>query len=101
MGNVVIAQNLVKTTERININGDVINPITKQIIKPAEVPYVPVPLEVKDYTKDTVIAETGDWNKRVVEVKSDALGDKIEKMIEAKINKLVEEKITKVLEKLL
>jgi len=49
MGNVVIAQNLVKTTERININGDVINPITKQIIKPAEVPYVqPVKTETTE-----------------------------------------------------
>lgn len=82
---VVIAQNIQKRTERINLNGEVIDPKTKKVIKPKEPEYVPPP-QVLDAVKEN---------------KESALSDKIEKLIEDKINKLVEDKINKVLEKLL
>ena len=41
MGNVFISPNLKKTSERIDPNGNVINPKTKQIITPVVEEYVP------------------------------------------------------------
>ena len=41
MGKVIISSNPIKTSERIDINGNVINPRTKQIIVPQEPEYVP------------------------------------------------------------
>jgi len=41
MGNVFISPNLKKTSERIDPNGNVINPKTKQIITPVTEEYVP------------------------------------------------------------
>ncbi|HDO20101.1 MAG TPA: hypothetical protein ENG81_01060 [Candidatus Bathyarchaeota archaeon] len=40
--NVVISPSPIKTSDRINLNGDTINPETKQIIKKKEV-YIPPP----------------------------------------------------------
>ena len=41
MGKVFISPNLKRTSERIDPNGNVINPATKQIIIPKEEEYVP------------------------------------------------------------
>lgn len=41
MGQTFISPNPVKTTERIDSNGNVINPKTKQIITPVETVYIP------------------------------------------------------------
>ena len=45
MGKVVIAQGreLIKTSARIDINGQEIDPRTNKVIEPAEEPFVPVP----------------------------------------------------------
>jgi hypothetical protein len=82
MGRVVISPNITKTSVRIDGRGNEIDPKTKEVIKPAEVPYVPpVKLEEKP--------------------KSDVLGDRIQKMIEEKVNKIVEAKIEEALKNLL
>lgn len=39
--NTIISSNLKRTSERIDTTGNVINPRTKQIIKPVETVYVP------------------------------------------------------------
>lgn len=41
MGKVVISPSLVKTSDRIDAAGNVIHPVTKQIIQPKEQDYVP------------------------------------------------------------
>ena len=82
MGNVVISPNIVKTSERINAKGEIIDPKSKRVIKPVEVPYTP-PVQSEDKPK------------------SDVLGDRIQKMIEEKVNKIVEAKIEEVLKNLL
>ena len=41
MGKVILSPNPIKTSERIDINGNVIDPRTKQIIVPQEQEYVP------------------------------------------------------------
>jgi restriction endonuclease Mrr len=96
MGGVVISPKLKKTSVRIDMYGNEIDPVTKQVIKPAEEEYKPTPQEieaVKNKPKEASEAKEAP--------KSDPLGDKIEKMIEDKINKIIEEKVNKVLEKLL
>ena len=84
MGGVVIAPNIKKTSVRIDGRGNEIDPKTKQVVSPAEIPYVPTPEQVAQ-----------------AQPKSDALGDKIQQMIEAKVNKIVEQKIEEALKKLL
>ena len=80
MAGVKIAADIVKQTERIDIAGNVIDPMTKKIIKKVEEPYVPPQIQPK--------------------VES-PMGNKIEQLIEAKINALVEKKIEEVLSKLI
>lgn len=46
MGNVVISPDIQKTSERINTNGDIINPRTKVVIKPNAPEYIPTPEEI-------------------------------------------------------
>ena len=43
MGNVVISPNIKKTSERIDPQGNIINPRTKQIIQQNTLEYVPTP----------------------------------------------------------
>ncbi len=45
-GKVVISQNPIKTRERIDVNGNIINPITKQIIVAKEEEYVPPVIQI-------------------------------------------------------
>lgn len=45
MGNVVISANLKKTRDRINLDGSVIDPRTKQVIAPNRPEYVPTAAE--------------------------------------------------------
>jgi hypothetical protein len=47
MGKTYIAQNIKKTSDRINgLTGDIINPRTKQIITPVETEYSPPPATI-------------------------------------------------------
>lgn len=46
MGNVIISPNIVKESARINNNGDIINPKTKQIIERNESGYMPTTEEL-------------------------------------------------------
>lgn len=43
MGKVIISPNPIKTSERIDFNGNVIDPRTKQVIVPKEKEFVPPP----------------------------------------------------------
>lgn len=43
MGGVIISPNIKKTSDRIDINGNIINPRTKEILVPKEVEIQPVP----------------------------------------------------------
>lgn len=67
MGNTIISSNIKRESVRIDPAGNVINPRTKQIIKPAEPEYVP-PI--------TKVEEVKPINN---------MSDKINKMVEAKI----------------
>jgi hypothetical protein len=50
MEKVVISPNIVKTSERIDMNGNVINPRTKEVIVPKEsdIVYIPPPTPLPD-----------------------------------------------------
>lgn len=80
--NVVISPNIIKTKQRINMNGDVIDPKTKQVIQSKEAPYVP-PTDASSST-----------------TKADALGDRISQIINEKVAKIVEQKIEEALKNL-
>ena len=47
MGNVVISPDIKRTKDQIDKDGNVVRPFTKEIIKQAEVAYVPTPEELK------------------------------------------------------
>ena len=90
MGNIVISPNLRKTANRINVNGDYIDPKTKQVIAPAEEVFVPTPEQLNQAKPEAQ-----------PEPKSDVLGDKIQQMINEKVNKIIEQKVEEALKKLL
>lgn len=58
MGNTFIAsgRNLIKTSERIDTFGNVIDPRTKQILTPVEKPYVPTAAELSRIVTPQVIS---------------------------------------------
>jgi hypothetical protein len=102
MGGVVIAKDIKKTKEMIDLAGNVIDPQTKRVIKKEPPEYIPPPPHVveawkKERQEESHFATTDD---RINEIKSSGLGDKIEKMIESKINKLIEDKIEEVFKRL-
>lgn len=46
---VVISPNIKKTTERIDLNGNKINPQTKEVIEEVEKPYIPTAEELQKH----------------------------------------------------
>lgn len=55
MGGVIISPNIKKTSTRINVNGDIVDPKTKQVIAPAEQPdYVPTGKDFEELAKKPV-----------------------------------------------
>lgn len=87
MGGVVISPNIKKVKEMIDLQGNVIDPHTKKIIKKEPPEYIPPPAHVLEAWKEDAA------KKR----EGSALGDKIAKMIEEKVAKIVEEKIEEAL----
>ena len=83
MNNVVISPNVKRTSDRIDVNGNVLNK-QKQIIQPVESEYVPPTVASMPIMP-------------VEEPKQSS----IEKMIEAKISALVEKKVEEILSKIL
>lgn len=47
MGQVIISPNIKKESARINVQGDEINPKTKEVLVPKEKEYVPTPEDLK------------------------------------------------------
>lgn len=80
---VVIDPNIKKESVRIDLNGNQIDPRTKQVIKPVEKAYVPAPAPTP-----------------AKEVHSDAIGDRISQIINEKVAKLIEQKIEAALKNL-
>ena len=78
---VVIDPNIKKESVRIDLNGNQIDPRTKQVVKPVEQAYVPPPAPVK-------------------EANSDAIGDRISQIINEKVAKIIEQKIEEALKNL-
>lgn len=87
-GRVVISPDIKKTSVRIDIAGNEIDPKTKKIIKRVDegqyTPPPPGPQEEKSSPK-----------------KTGSLGEKIKQMIEERVNEVVEQKIEEVLKEIL
>lgn len=93
MGKVFISQNPIKSTERIDFNGNVIDPRTKQVIVPKEQDYVPpvvatTSLEAKN--EAPVCSPDGSCDKG-------SLSSKIEEIVNRKVAEIVEKKIEEAL----
>lgn len=95
--NTYISPNLKRTSERINTNGDVINPDTKQIIKPIEPEYIePVP-QPGDLV-GTINNHGKEEDKIPVYVEKKT--SKIDEIISKKIEEIINKKVAEALEKL-
>lgn len=55
MNNVIISPNIKRVSERIDPSGNVINPVTKQVVIPNTPEYIPT---VEDMTPKTVVQPT-------------------------------------------
>lgn len=89
MGKVVVAtgKDLIKTKVRINANLEEIDPITKQVINPADKPYIPTPEELAAAQNKTAETNTAPSNgleeiiaKKLEEKISDAIGQAVGRM---------------------
>jgi len=84
--NTIISPNIKKTSERIDPDGNVINPRTKQIIETAEPEFTPsTPIENIQPNGIPVYSEK----------KTSKIDDLISQKIEAIINKKIEEALSK------
>lgn len=88
----VISPNIKRTSERINPNGDVINPKTKQVIAPNTQEYIPTPEEAAIVAPQVTESTTIKVNSvRTLKVIKDEIVS-----LEAKLAELQEEKKLKV-----
>ena len=83
MGNVVIAPNIKRTSDRIDPAGNIINAKTKEIIKPIEQEYIP-PTPVVEPIVEQV----------------EKPSSKLDEIISRKIEELVAKKVEEILNKL-
>lgn len=91
MGKVVISPNIIKTSERIDMNGNVINPRTKQIITPREVEISPIP-PLPEPLQAPVLAETTKDDGLSVLSEIEATKRKLAELEETKKKKIEETK---------
>jgi hypothetical protein len=95
---VIISKNLHKTSEQIDINGNVVVPFTKQIIKPVEKEYVPTPEQLAGTQPQTPQSPTTQLN---LQDDKSPISDKINALVEAKIkekiDKIVEQRVNEAL----
>lgn len=86
--NTIISSNLKRTSERIDPAGNVINPRTKQIVKPIEAEYVPpvVTPEVKQETPMNTMSEK--------------INKMVEEKVKEKIDAIVEQRVAEALKNL-
>lgn len=81
----VISNNLKRTSERINTNWDVINPITKEVLQKKESEYI-------EPTIQPTVTEAPKQNSKIDEM--------INNLVEKKINEMVAKKVEEALSKL-
>lgn len=77
MGDVQISPNIKKTADRLDKDGNVINPKTKQIIEAVEKPYVPTLEELAGVAKKPAEA-----TNKPIEAQSSPIGDIIKKKVQ-------------------
>lgn len=85
MGNVVLSPNIKKTSDRIDLNGNVINKRTKAVIEKVEEEYIP------PVTTENPLVETRSTSK---------IDNLINKKVEAKIEEIINRKVEEALSKL-
>ena len=102
MGGVVIGKDIVKTTERINIDGIPINPKTKKPLHPIEKEYIPPPPHVLEAWKKEADEKREKESGGLEEIVVEKLGEKISGVIEKAIAKIdIGDMVEKALDKAL
>jgi hypothetical protein len=89
MGNVVISGNIKRTSERIDPSGNVINPRTRQIIKPVEPEYIPPAQPIPENLIPSF-----------QEVKTSKIDEMINNLVEKKVAEIVTRKVEEALKNL-
>lgn len=94
MGNVQISPNLKKTSVRIDPMGNIINPETKEIIKPIEPEFVP---PKQESTQESILQGS---IQESINRSPNKISSRIDEMINKKIEEMVAKKIDDALKNL-
>lgn len=81
MGQVIISPNIKKESARINVQGDEINPKTKEVLVPKEKEYVPTPEDLKKTVRPEVPQP----------VKDNPLAEMIKKQVNAAVQEAIKD----------
>lgn len=98
MGNVQISPNLKKTSVRIDPMGNIINPETKEIIKPIEPEFVP---PKQESTQESILqGSIQESIQESINRSPNKISSRIDEMINKKIEEMVAKKIDDALKNL-